>query len=144
MTKKYPSKVSSGLLIFIFLVFYGPLIPDLTNGDLSGKMIGLIGFISLIFAFVLHLFFGTHYTIENNKLKIKCGIFSYKPIEIDKIKEVSKTKSIISSPAPSFDRIEIKYGKFDKIIISPKDKKNFANDLVIINSNIKNNINNRE
>ena len=140
MTKKYPSKVSYGLLIFIFLVFYGPLIPDLVNSDLSGKMIELIGFLSLIFAFVLHLFFGTHYTIENNKLKIKCGIFSYKPIEIDKIKEVSKTKSIISAPAPSFDRIEIKYGKFDEIIISPKDKLNFTNDLVIINPNIKNNI----
>jgi len=140
MTKKYPSKVSYGLLIIIFLVFYGPLVPDLINGDLSGKMIGLIGFLSLIFAFVLHLFFGTLYTIENNKLKIKCGIFSYKPIEIDKIKEVSKTKSIISSPAPSFDRIEIKYGKFDEIIISPKDKLNFTNDLVIINPNIKNNI----
>ena len=140
MTKKYPSKVSYGLLIFIFLVFYGPLIPDLVNSDLSGKMIELIGFLSLIFAFVLHLFFGTHYTIENNKLKIKCGIFSYKPIEVDKIKEVSKTKSIISAPAPSFDRIEIKYGKFDEIIISPKDKLNFTNDLVIINPNIKNNI----
>lgn len=140
MTKKYPSKVSYGLLIFIFLVFYGPLIPDLINGDLSGKMIGLIGFFSLIFAFVLHLFFGTYYIIENNKLKIKCGFFSYKPIEIDKIKEVSKTKNIISSPAPSFDRIEIKYGKFDEIIISPKDKLNFANDLAIMNPNIKNNI----
>ncbi len=140
MIKKYPSKVSYGLLIFIFLVFYGPLIPNLINGDLSGKMIGLIGFLSLIFAFILHLFFGTHYTIENNKLKIKCGFFSYKPIKIDEIKEVSKTKNIISSPAPSFDRVEIKYGKFDEIIISPKDKLNFANDLAIINPNIKNNI----
>ena len=140
MIKIYPSKVSFGLLIFIFLVFYGPLIPDLINDDLSVRMIGIIGFLSLIFAFILHLFFGTHYTIENNKLKIKCGVFSYKPIEIDEIKEVSKTKNIISSPAPSFDRIEIKYGKFDEIIISPKEKLNFANDLAIINPNIKNNI----
>ena len=140
MTKKYPSKVSYGLLIFIFLVFYGPLNLYLINGDLSGEMIGVIGFLSLIFAFILHLFFGTHYTIENNKLKIKCGVFSYKPIEIDKIKEVSKTKNIISSPAPSFDRIEIKYGTFDEIIISPKEKLNFVNDLTIMNPNIKNNI----
>ena len=140
MIKIYPSKVSFGLLIFIFLVFYGPLIPDLINDDLSGRMIGIIGFLSLIFAFILHLFFGTHYTIEKNKLKIKCGVFSYKLIEIDEIKEVSKTKNIISSPAPSFDRIEIKYGKFDEIIISPKEKLNFANDLAIINPNIKNNI----
>lgn len=140
MIKRYPSKVSYGLLIFIFLIFYGPFIPDLFNGHISVDMIGLIGFLSLIFAFVLHLFFGTHYTIENNKLKIKCGVFYFKTIKIDEIKEVSKTNNIISSPAPSFDRVEIKYGKFDEIIISPKDKLNFANNLAIINPNIKNNI----
>jgi len=53
---------------------------------------------------------------------------------------VSKTKNIISSPAPSFDRIEIKYGSFDEIIISPKEKLNFEHDLTIMNPNIKNNI----
>lgn len=140
MIKKYPSKISYGLLIFIFMVFYVPLIPNLINGELDGRMIGLFGFLSIIFAFILHLFFRTHYTIENNRLKIKCGLFLYKPIEIDQIKEVSKTNNIISSPAPSFDRIEIKYGKFDEIIISPKDKQNFANDLTKINPKIKNNI----
>lgn len=138
--RKYPSKVSYGLLIFIFLIFYGSLIPTLINGELNGKVIGSIGILSLIFVFILHLFFGTNYTIDNNKLKIKCGLFSYKPIEIDEIKEVSKTNNIIASPAPSFDRIEIKYGIFNEIIISPKDKENFVNDLLKINPNIKNNI----
>ena len=103
-------------------------------------MIGLIGLLTLIFAFILHLFFNTQYTIDNKKLKIKCGIFSYDPIDIEKIKEISKTNSIRSSPAPSFDRIEIKYGKYKEIIISPKDKKSFVNDLKKVNSNIKNNI----
>ena len=42
--------------------------------------------------------------------------------------------------APSFDRIELKYGKFDEIIISPKDKLSFANDLTQINIEIENNI----
>ena len=46
----------------------------------------------------------------------------------------------MSSPAPSFDRIELKYGKFDEIIISPKDKLSFANDLTQINTEIENNI----
>ncbi|MGB5242693.1 MAG: PH domain-containing protein [Lutimonas sp.] len=140
MTKKYQAKVSYGLLTFVFLVFFGPLIPDFVNGELNGKMIGLILFLSLVFAFIVHLFLKTQYTIENNKLKIKCGIFSFKPIDIDEIKEISKTKSIISSPAPSFDRIEIKYGKFDELIISPKDKFNFAEDLTKINPRIKNKI----
>ena len=141
MTKIYSSKVSNGLLAFIFLVFYGPLLPILITSELNGKMIGVIGFLTLVFAFILHLFLKTQYTIDNQKLKIKCGVFSFKPIDIEKIKEISNTKNIISSPAPSFDRIEIKYGKFDKIIISPKNKMNFANDLTKINLNIKNNIN---
>jgi hypothetical protein len=140
MTKTYPSKVSYGLLTFVFLVFYGPLIPILMNTELNAKSVGFLIFLTLIFAFIAHLFFKTEYTIDNDKLKIKCGFFSYKPIDIEKIKEISNTKSIICSPAPSFDRIVIKYGKFQEIIISPKDKQNFVNDLVKINSNINNNI----
>ena len=140
MTKKYPSKVSYGLLIFVFLVFNGPLIPDLIRGEFNEKSIGLIVFLSIVFIFIAHFFLKTQYSIENNKLKIKCGLFSYKPIDIDEIKEISKTKSILSSPAPSFDRIEIKYGKFNEVIISPKDKFQFAEDLTKINPNIKNKI----
>ena len=140
MRKKYSSKVSYGLLAFIFLVFFGSLVPNIILGELNAKMIGLIGLLTLIFAFILHLFFNTQYTIDNKKLKIKCGIFSYDHIDIEKIKEISKTNSIRTSPAPSFDRIEIKYGKYKEIIISPKDKKSFVNDLKKVNSNIKNNI----
>jgi hypothetical protein len=140
MIKKYSSKVSYGLLTFIFLIFYGPLIYNLITNGWAEKMIIVIGFLSLIFAYILHLFFNTHYTIENSKFKVKCGIFNYKPIDVEKIKEISNTKNIISSPAPSFDRIKIRYGKFNELIISPKDKLNFISDLIKINPNIKNNI----
>jgi hypothetical protein len=86
------------------------------------------------------MLFNTEYTIEENKLKIKCGFFAYKPIEINEIKEITKSSSIISSPAASFDRIEIKYGKFEEMIISPVDKFEFAEYLTDLNPNIKNNI----
>ncbi|MGB3454711.1 MAG: PH domain-containing protein [Moheibacter sp.] len=141
MQKKYPSKVSYGLLIFIFLIFFGPLIWDFVNGRTEGKSIGLLIFMSLVFLFIVHLFFGTNYTIQNGLLKIRSGLFSFKPIEISQIKEVSKTRILLSSPAPSFDRILIKYGKFDEIIISPKDKFQFAKDLCQINPEIKDKIN---
>ena len=49
---------------------------------------------------------------------------------------LSKSSSIISSPAASFDRIEITYGKFDELIISPKHKLKFAADLQKINPNL--------
>jgi hypothetical protein len=116
------------------------MIPALINNGITLKLIVVIVFLSLVFAFIAHLFYKTIYTIDNNKLIIKCGFFSYKPIDIDQIKEISKTKSLLSSPAPSFDRIEIKYGRFSGIIISPKDKFHFAQDLTKINPRIKNNI----
>ena len=136
--KKYPAKVSYGLLAFVFLVFFGPLVPVIIEDAWNEKAIGVLGLLLLIYAFVLYLFFDTNYLIEGKQLKIKCGFFSYKPIDIDNIKEISKTNSPISSPAPSFDRIEIKYGEFDDLIISPKDKVQFAQDLCAINPNIKN------
>ena len=140
MIKTYPSKVSYGLLTFIFLVFYGPLIPVLVNGELNVKLIGILVFLTLIFTFIVHLFLKTYYTIDKDQLKIKCGVFSYKSIDITDIKEISSTNNILASPAPSFERIEIKYGTFDEIILSPNDKIKFANDLKMINPNIKNNI----
>jgi len=140
MTKKYSSKVSYGLLTVLFIVFFGPLILNLIKSgiNLNSTLISL--FLMIIFGLITHMLFNTEYTIEENKLKIKCGFFAYKPIEINEIKEITKSSSIISSPAASFDRIEIKYGKFEGMIISPKDKFEFAKYLTNLNPNIKNNI----
>ncbi|WP_310991738.1 PH domain-containing protein [Aequorivita marina] len=129
MTKIYSSKVSYGLLSFIFLMFYEPLIPDFINSELNGKSIGFIILLTLVFMFLAHLFLKTKYTIDSNKLKIQCGLITYRPIDIDEIKEISKTNSIISSAAPSFERILIKNGKFKQVIIYPKNKVQFAKDL---------------
>lgn len=140
MIKQYPSKVSYRLLTFVLVVFYGPLIPNLIHDKLNWETIGFIGFLSLIFAIVAHLFLKTSYTIDNKLLKIKCGLFSYKPIDIHQIKEISITKSVVSAPAPSFDRIAITYGNYNEVVISPKDKLQFTADLTAINPGIKNNI----
>ena len=61
-------------------------------------------------------------------------------LTVNALKNISKTNNIISSPAVSFDRIEITYGKFDEIILSPKDKHKFADDLLKINPDIINNL----
>ncbi len=140
MSKKYPSKISYGLLSFIFLVFYAPIVPAFLRDEINSKIIGFIVFQSFVFALIVSLFLKTEYIIDKTQLIIKCGFFSYKPIDIKQIKEISETKSIQSSPAPSFDRIEIKYGKFDETIISPQNKFSFAKDLVKINPSIKNNL----
>jgi len=126
MTKKYSSKVSYGLLTVVFIIFFSPLILNLIKSGINLNLTLISLLLIIIFGLITHMFLKTEYTIKEHKLKIKCGFFTYKPIEINEIKEITKSSNIISSPAASFDRIEIKYGKFDEIIISPKDKFEFA------------------
>ena len=140
MITKYPSKVSYGLLLVVFMVFFSPLILNLIKNGINLNLILISLFLIIIFGLITHMFFKLEYIIEENKLKIKCGFFTYKPIEIKDIKEITKSNSIISSPAASFDRIEIKYGKWEELIISPKDKFTFAKHLTNLNPKIKNNI----
>ena len=140
MTKKYSSKVSYGLLTVVFVVFFSPLILNLIKSGINLNLILISIFLIIIFGLITHMFLKTEYTIEEKKLKIKCGLFTYKPIEINEIKEITKSSNIVSSPAASFDRIEIKYGKFEELIISPKNKFEFAQYLTNLNPKIKNNI----
>ncbi|ADR21241.1 hypothetical protein MATR_11300 [Marivirga tractuosa] len=140
MTKKHPAKVSYGLLVFIFVIFFAPFIFDLLNNGLGHLVsIVLVGLLAL-YGFILYLFFQTVYTVENGQLKIKMGFFAFRVININEIKKISNTSSILSSPAPSFDRIEIKHGDFGRVIISPKDKISFSKDLSELNPKIQNNL----
>lgn len=140
MTRTYKAKISYGLLVVIFLMFFVPLIFGLINNGINKEFYVLIGILIPTYAFILHMFLKTEYKIENSQLKITCGFLFHKKINIFEIKSIKKTSSLMSSPAPSFDRIAIAFGKFDEVIISPKDKMMFAQDLTKINSAIVNNI----
>ena len=136
----YYSKVSYTLLIIIFLVFFGPLVSLFYGNGFDGKTILIFLTMVVLYGLILHLFFNTTYKIEKEKLHIKCGFFKYKPLTIKEMKKVSKSSNIISSPAASFDRIEITYGKFEELIISPKHKTKFVEDLQKVNPEIINNL----
>jgi len=132
----YYSKISYTLLIVIFIVFFGPLIPNIIDEGFSNNMIMITLGLFVIYGLILHMFFNTTYTIDQKMLHIRCGFFRYKPINIMNMKKISKSSSIVSSPAASFDRIEITYDKFDELIISPKHKLKFIADLQKINPNL--------
>ena len=136
----YYSKVSYTLLIVVFLVFFGPLVSLFYGNDFDCKTILIFLAMVVLYGLILHLFFNTTYKIEKEKLHIKCGFFKYKPVTIKEMKKVSKSSNIISSPAASFDRIEITYGKFEELIISPKHKTKFVEDLQKVNPEIINNL----
>ncbi len=136
----YYSKVSYMLLIVVFLVFFGPLVPNFISNGFNANTILAFSAMVVLYGFILHMFFNTTYKIEKGKLYIKCGFFNYNPVNIGEMKKISKSSNIISSPAASFDRIEITYGKFEELIISPKHKTKFVEDLQKINPGIINNL----
>ena len=107
----------------------------LGKGTLNAVIVAS-GVLLLTTLFTLYIFLNTKYIIVGDILKIRTGFIYKKDIDIKRIKSISGTKSLISSPAASFDRIELKYDTYGSIIVSPKEKKSFAKELKNINPNI--------
>lgn len=129
--KVYKSKLGLELIIPIALVF--GIILYMTIRD--EKWIAL-GIILATISFICHVFLSIKYLIEKENLTIKCGFFINQNIDISTIQKISETYNPLSSPAGSIDRLEIKFNKFDSVLISPKDKKAFINDLIVVNPTI--------
>jgi hypothetical protein len=84
----------------------------------------------------MQLFINTYYVIDKESLKIKSGFLYNAIIDIHSIRKIEESNSPLSSPAASFDRLEIIYNKYDSILISPKDKHSFIQDILKINPSI--------
>ncbi|HLQ98363.1 MAG TPA: PH domain-containing protein [Candidatus Dormibacteraeota bacterium] len=96
-------------------------------------MIFIVGVLTILS--LLWLWFGTSYKIEEELLKIKSGPFR-STVNIGDIRRLSVTKTLLAGPALSIDRIEILYKKYDIAIVSPKDKTEFVQALLIKNKAI--------
>ena len=88
-------------------------------------------------AFIGYLFHQTYYTIDGNKLKVKSGFLLNRSYEISRITKINETYSPISAPAASLDRLEINLDNGHNVIISPKRKYEFIDDLKKRNPKIK-------
>ena len=98
---------------------------------------------NIIFLAFIPLFtFPIHYTIHDTTLITKYALFAKIKIDIDNIIKIKETNSLFAVPALalSLDRIEItyidKYRECDSIVISPKNKHEFIQDLMRINPDI--------
>ena len=76
----------------------------------------------------LWLFFGTYYVISKDEIHIRSGPLSWR-IKRSSIQGVERTNSPLSSPALSFNRLIIRYGDNQSIMISPVSQDDFLTDL---------------
>ena len=136
MKKVFPSKIDTALPI-LFIV---TSIPGIVVGLRAGDWL-LIVIMATVFVLIMYLLFNTNYTITKGNLKVHSGFIVNKNIAIENIKLIKKTDSILSAPASSFsERIEVFYDNSKSIIISPKEKQTFIDELLKQNSEIKINL----
>ena len=114
------------LVVLIVGVFGYPIV----DGILTQEYV-----LSVVFALVLVLFYflskTVKYVIDENNL-----IIWKTKIDIKSIKKIYKTRNPLSSPALSLDRIAITYNKYDEVLISPKERNQFVDDLLKVNPDI--------
>ena len=124
--KRFKSKIDRWLLylliaVMVFEVVVMSAAATLADGPLEATV--LIMAALLIVALLGSMLIGTHYTVDGNTLRIRCGPFRWQ-VPVDAIESVEPTRNPLSSPALSLDRLRIQYGK-QRILVSPVDKAGF-------------------
>ncbi|MDP3858773.1 MAG: PH domain-containing protein [Stagnimonas sp.] len=71
----------------------------------------------------------TNYRLEASALCVRSGPLSWQ-IPLSRIRTVSRTRSLLSGPALSLDRLLIRFEPQGEIMISPKDRARFLAELL--------------
>lgn len=124
--KTFRSKIDWWLILLILGIFGYPIVEGIQTHQygLSITMIAILFFMFWMFSKI-------KYVIDGTMLKVW-----WIKIDIHSIKRIYKTNNPLSSPALSLDRIAIVYNKYDEVLISPKLKKEFVEELLKINPTI--------
>jgi len=78
----------------------------------------------------------TKYVIDGNKLIIKGGFLLCSTYEISSIRSIVPTRTLLSAPAMSLDRMKIDLKGGDSVVISPLKKHEFIAELLKVNPQI--------
>ncbi|MDJ0655391.1 MAG: PH domain-containing protein [Xanthomonadales bacterium] len=105
-------------------VLIAVLIPVVKSGSVV-TLAAMVLAIALGLGLPVWLAFSTHYRIDEGTLHIRSGPMSW-TIKRDSITSITPSRSLVSSPALSLDRLEIRYGKGRSILVSPENKEAFV------------------
>ena len=130
MKTVYPTKVSITLILIISLIMGCILISLAVSSKWIPFFIDLLLYVSVVYLMV-----SIKYEINELQLIIHQAMGKM-VIDINTIKSIEPTHTIVSSPAASLDRLRINYNKYDEVIVSPRRKEEFIRQLQTINPNI--------
>ncbi|RFP65965.1 hypothetical protein D0N36_05715 [Hymenobacter lapidiphilus] len=133
MKQIFRSKISWWLFgpILFLLLFFPLWYWEQTAGHFFTTGINL-----LVATFFIYLIRTTYYLFHDRQLLVYCGPWRMQ-IPVDSITQVEATHNPISSPALSLDRLLVRYGKYDSVLISPADRAGFLAALLQLNPAIR-------
>ncbi|MBR3120126.1 PH domain-containing protein [Oceanobacillus profundus] len=126
----FPSKKDKWLTIVIWGIALLGFITPLIKAQLISAFIML-----LLGLFLLWFWFKTGYKIEGGKIIIHYGPIR-QTIKINEIEVIMKSKSPLTAPALSMDRIQIRCGRYDIFSISPQNQDRFLEVITDMNPDI--------
>ena len=130
MKTVYPTKVSITLILIISCIMGCILILLAVSSKWIPFFIDLLLYVSLVYLMV-----SIKYEINESQLIIHQAMGKM-VIDINTIKSIEPTHTILSAPASSLDRLRISYNKYDEVVISPRRKEEFIRQLQSINPQI--------
>ena len=132
----YKSRIDKSVIILFVVaiaVFLGAM---LVSYDIVWSLVINSLLIVAITWLLVDMLIHTDYTISNRRLIIRCGVLYRMTLPIDNITSISLKSSLVSSPALSLTRIELRYGKHNRVYISPQNQDSFISDLMTVNPQI--------
>lgn len=127
----YYSKIDLWLVIVLLLGLSPAILPLFWDFDWISFLIDVA-----VVVFLVEMFRHTKYVIDGDQLIVKTGFLLSESCDIHQILSVKRTRTFLSAPALSLDRlrIDVKGGKL--FVISPRRKKEFVEHLLKINPEI--------
>jgi hypothetical protein len=114
------SKISWGLVLFISLALVIPLGFMLAEGIWLG-----VAILVLTALLPLSICLNTSYEVKAGNLLITSGFLFKQTVPVQSIRSIKPSRTILASPALSFDRQEIRFNQYDEVFISLKDEDKF-------------------
>jgi hypothetical protein len=133
---RWVAALVGAVALFEFMLAVAFLVRGLISDNAETQPALTVGLIlagtGVLFLLILRGLYKICYEITSSDLIVRYWPFR-STVPLDSIWEVRPTRNPMSAPAPSLDRLEIKYRKKNRyrglVLISPKDKESFVRDL---------------
>ncbi len=109
--------LGSGAIVFV------SVLPLLHTGEPAQLLIAMLA-TALGLGLPLWLLVTTRYIVDGAVLEVRSGPFRWRIIR-RQITAVRASRSMISAPALSLNRLEIRYGHGQSLLVSPADREGF-------------------